>query len=355
MPSNRLKVLVVGAIGLLALVVIGLGVVLVTMRQPTKPAAGARVTVDVSDTACSPNELSVVAGTPDFSVRNTSNRAIEWEILDGVMVLAERENIAPGFTVEVTPRLAPGSYQMTCGLLDNPRGKLTVVAAEGSAGAIPAAPALADLVAPTAEYRVFAIKSADELTTATAALLTAVKAGDVAAARSSLGAATVSFGHLAPIVHLFQHDADSLATGPAALSTLGQWLAGTTTPDTLAGAAGAAARGAATLGGTVHATTASPREIVAGAGAVVADLAKTVDDPVAAAGRIAGVRKVVDLFRPLTLKADKALSGKLDGDLGAVETALAKPAPDMTALKPQLADLGADLTDLLSALGLNAA
>ncbi len=65
--------------------------------------------------------MRAAAGTPTFTIHNTSQQAIEWEILDGVMVVAERENIAPGFTVALTPRLDPGSYQMTCGLLSNPR------------------------------------------------------------------------------------------------------------------------------------------------------------------------------------------------------------------------------------------
>ena len=82
-------------------------------------------------------------------------------------------------------------------------------------------------------------------------------------------------------------------------------------------------------------------------------------DPADAGARIAGVRKVVDLCRPLTLKADKALSAKLDGDLQAVEANLGQPGapPDAASadkLKGGLADLGADLTDLQAALGLNA-
>ena len=165
MPVNRMRTLVLGAIGLLVVIVAGLGVVFVTMRQAPKPAGDA-VTIEISDTACTPNEANVAAGAPTFSIKNASNRAVEWEILNGVMVVAERENIAPGFTVALTPRLEPGTYEMTCGLLSNPRGKLTVVTADGLTTALPAAPKLADLVAPTAEYRVYAIQTADQLTTA---------------------------------------------------------------------------------------------------------------------------------------------------------------------------------------------
>jgi iron uptake system component EfeO len=230
-----------------------------------------------------------------------------------------------------------------------------VVTADGSTTALPSAPKLVDLVAPTAEYRVYAIKSADDLTTATAALKAAVGAGDLPAARTHAAAAEAAFAHIAPIVHLFQRDANPMSTGPAALPALSKTLAAPTADASLAGLADVAAKGAVDLGGTVHSTTAAPHEIVAGAGSVVAELAKGFDDPTLATARIAGVRKVVELFRPLTLRADKTLSAKLDSDLGAVETSLSQsPAPAAATLQPQLADLSADMTDLLSALGLNA-
>lgn len=354
MLSARLKLLILAVIGLLVVVVAVLAWVFVSGRSTPRSAAG-KVTVEISDTACTPDTLSVAAGTPTFSVKNTSNRPIEWEILDGVLVLAERENIAPGFTVELSPRLEPGTYQMTCGLLGNPRGTLTVVAADGSAAALPAAPKPVDLVAPTAEYRVYAIQSADALVAATAALQTAVKAGDLAAARARLGDAVAAFGRLAPVVHLFARDANPLTSGPTALPALGKALADAAPSASLAGLADVAARSAVDLAGTVHATTAAPREIVAGAGSVVAALAGDSGDPVQAAAQIAGVRKVVDLFRPLTLRADKLLSQKLDSDLAAVEATLGQsPAPAPTALQPHLADLHADLIALLAALGLNA-
>ncbi|MDA4832745.1 cupredoxin domain-containing protein, partial [Enterobacter hormaechei] len=86
-----------------------------------------------------------------FNIVNKSDRALEWEILDGVMVLEERENIVPGFTQTFTAKLNPGTYQITCGLLNNPRGTLTVTpSAEADAAA--ARPALVAFVGPLAEY-----------------------------------------------------------------------------------------------------------------------------------------------------------------------------------------------------------
>jgi iron uptake system EfeUOB component EfeO/EfeM len=351
MPSNRLKLLLAGAIGVLALVVVGLGVIYVTLRRPA--AAPNAVTIEVSDTACTPDSLSVAAGTPSFSIRNTSNRTIEWEILNGVMVVAERENIAPGFTVELTPRLAPGTYEMTCGLLSNPRGALIVTAADGSLDAAPKPPTQVDLVAPTAEYRVYAISTVNTLARATVALRDAVKGGSFEEARKQAAVATDALYGLAPVLHLFPQDTGPLTSGPAALPALGRSLAQTPPDPAVAGLADVAAKSASALGGSVVGTTASPHEIVAGAGSIVAALAKDFD-PTVASAQLAGVRKVVELFRPLTLRADKSLAAKIDGDLAALESKLGQSAaPTAQAIEPQLTDLSADMTDLLSALGLN--
>lgn len=70
--------------------------------------------------------VTVKAGKTQFIIQNHSQKALEWEILKGVMVVEERENIAPGFTQKLTANLQPGEYDMTCGLLTNPKGKLTV-------------------------------------------------------------------------------------------------------------------------------------------------------------------------------------------------------------------------------------
>ena len=53
------------------------------------------VTIDRARPA-SPTSSPCPAGRRTFRIVNPSDRPLEWEILDGVMVVAERENIAPG-------------------------------------------------------------------------------------------------------------------------------------------------------------------------------------------------------------------------------------------------------------------
>ena len=97
-----------------------------TARRSDSGKADSAVTVTVTGRTCEPNDLTVPAGRNTFGIVNASDRAVEWEILDGVMVVEERENIAPGFSQTLTAKLAPGHYAITCGLLSNPRGALHV-------------------------------------------------------------------------------------------------------------------------------------------------------------------------------------------------------------------------------------
>jgi iron uptake system EfeUOB component EfeO/EfeM len=69
--------------------------------QQGKPASAARaapaipiVNVGVTDEACEPMQLTVKRGKTQFLIKNNSARAVEWEILKGVYVVEERENIA---------------------------------------------------------------------------------------------------------------------------------------------------------------------------------------------------------------------------------------------------------------------
>ena len=109
-------------------------------EQPAAPASGASAAsgaaatanadgsfnIAVNDHACDPMELTVPSGQVVFNIKNNSTRKLEWEILKGVMVVDERENIAPSLSDKMTVTLLPGEYEMTCGLLNNPRGKLVV-------------------------------------------------------------------------------------------------------------------------------------------------------------------------------------------------------------------------------------
>ena len=141
-----------------------------------------QVKVTVNDKQCEPMTLTVNSGKTQFIIQNHSQKALEWEILKGVLVVEERENIAPGFSQKMTANLQPGEYEMTCGLLTNPKGKL-IVKGEATADAAKGAAVLSLGDAITA-YKAYVTKETAELATATKAFTDAVKAGDIEKASS---------------------------------------------------------------------------------------------------------------------------------------------------------------------------
>ncbi len=332
----------------------------VAKHGASAPAAGQGVTVTIRDGVCDPAQLSVPAGRTVFTIVNQSARVVEWEILDGVMVLEERENIAPGFSQSLTAKLSPGSYQITCGLLSNPHGILTVTPSAESAQEA-SKPPLASFVGPLAEYRVYSVLESDSLVASTQALLQAVQAGNLAQARSLYAPAHQAYEHIAPAAAMFadldtrinaraeyfeKREADAAFAGfqrvayalfqqnslngqaavatqlLADVQTLQQRLRGLQLqPERLAGAA---TRAVQKLSGANPATNAFE------------------DLP----SQLQGVQKIVEVLRPLLVKAKPDVLAAIDADFAT----LAKVSPADTAAPLQA--LAKHIAQINPALGL---
>lgn len=156
--------------------------------------------VTITATACEPMEITVPGGRRRFEIVNASDRPIEWEILDGVMVLAERENIAPGFRQTLEAQLQPGEYQMACGLLSNPRGLLKVTPSDEAAAAASEV-TLRKFLGPLSEYRVYLVMQGNAAVTAAQALRDAIAAGDLAAAQAAWEAARLPYRRVEPLAN----------------------------------------------------------------------------------------------------------------------------------------------------------
>lgn len=154
--------------------------------------------VTITATACEPMEITVPGGRRSFEIVNASDRPIEWEILDGVLVLAERENIAPGFRQTLVAQLAPGTYAMACGLLSNPRGVLIVTPSDEAAAAASEV-TLRKFLGPLSEYRVYLVLQANAALKGAKALRAAVEAGDVGAAQAAWEAARAPWRRIEPL------------------------------------------------------------------------------------------------------------------------------------------------------------
>lgn len=170
-------------------------------RAPTAQEAHA-ITVTIRDDRCEPNDMAVPAGRTTFIIHNASQRVLEWEILDGVMVVEERENIAPGFSQTLTAKLRPGRFDITCGLLSNPRGTLTVTRSAAT-DAEAARPSLIAYVGPLAEYRVTLLTQARALQKSLAALDDAITTGDMTLARAAYLQAHLAYARIEPMSDLF--------------------------------------------------------------------------------------------------------------------------------------------------------
>jgi iron uptake system component EfeO len=95
------------------------------------------VRITVTQSGCEPAAVTVPSGPASFEITNASNRAVEWEILSGVRVVAERENILPGFKQVLSVRLEAGRYELTCGADANPHGVLTVTETGAATEVVP--------------------------------------------------------------------------------------------------------------------------------------------------------------------------------------------------------------------------
>jgi len=171
------------------------------------------VTVTIEDKVCKPNEITVPAGRTTFRIVNNSDRALEWEILDGIMVVEERENIAPGFAQTMRVKLRPGDYDITCGLLSNPRGKLHVTpSADSEAEA--ARPSAVNFLGALAEYRFYMVSQTSQLQDATEQLVAAIKAGNLKEAQALYAPAHQFYKRIEPMAEMFA-DLDQRINGRA--------------------------------------------------------------------------------------------------------------------------------------------
>jgi iron uptake system component EfeO len=307
----------------------------------TAAAAVAPVAMTVTASACEPNDLNVVSGQVTFAIHNASSRPLEWEILDGVMVVYERENIAPGLIQTLTTRLAPGDYAITCGLLGNPKGSLHVAALAGADGK----PSQADLIGPLAEYRVYASYEIDALVDDTRRLADALKSGDLNLARASFSATHAHYARIAPIAVFFPDLDGAVDTSagdrdaqpdPASIGFHQlEWdLFAEARPRDCRPLVDKLAADVVALQARFESASLTPAPTIAGAaeamGAITLEGIGDVVGPHAGAGlsdleaNVEGVRKIVDLFRPLIEKTDRPLVRALADDFTTLDTTLAK-------------------------------
>jgi len=327
-------------------------------RQAPPKGADNAVTVTIQGNVCQPNEITVPAGRTTFTIVNQSKRALEWEILDGVMVVEERENIAPGFSQTMTVKLPPGEFDITCGLLSNPRGKLRVRPSAAS-DAEAARPSLVNYVGALAEYKVFLVLESGTLEDATTALVEAINAGDLKQAQALYAPAHQAYKRIEPMGELFadldarinpraeyleKREADPAFTG---FHRIEYALFDRQSTQGLAPVAAQLQTDIQTLKDRVRALNVPPERLAGSA----AKLLQRVADNLPAGGEdryghgelsnlqgtLDGTHKIADLLSPLLAKAAPDLKKRIDERFAAFGAAL-DPFRDGEGFKPTALD-----------------
>jgi len=355
-----------------------------TPDASAQATAAVPIAVTVTDKGCDPMLLEVSEGRTTFQIRNASRRALEWEILDGVMVVDERENIIPGFVQTMTTKLGPGEYAMTCGLRSNPKGVLKVAAT----GAPPNEPTAMELVGPIAEYKVYVTKEVDALITATRAFAAAVKAGKLADAQRLYAPARRHYERIEPIAELFsdldgsidaraddfeKKEQDATWTGFHRIEKA-LWVDKSTKG--MAPIADGLVKDTEDLRKKISTLTIAPKDMVGGAGDLIEEVAsKKISGEEDRYSRtdlwdfqanVDGSQKIFELLRPLLLRRDKALVARVTENFGKVDATLAKykqrdgfesydklSEADRNALKAAITVLAEDLAKLRGTLGVD--
>lgn len=343
------------------------------------------VLISVTDKGCEPASVAVAAGKTTFRIKNDSRRALEWEILKGVMVVDERENILPGFVQSLTTTLDPGEYEMTCGLLSNPKGVLKIAAAEVAAA--PAKPSAMDLVGPLAQYKVYVTGEINTLVDETRLLVDAVKAGRLADAQKAYAPAHVHYERIEPIAELFndldgsmdsrEDDFDKKAEDPkfTGFHRIEKGLFADKSVAGLNETADKLMADALDLQKRVADLAIAPKNMVGGAADLIEEVASkkisgeedrySRTDLWDFQGNLDGAQKIVTLLNPLVQKQNAALGARLSANFQKVDALLAKyktgqggfesyeklTEKDRTALKAPITALAEDLATLKGVLG----
>lgn len=347
-PSRLMLLAVAGA----AVLALGASGLFYYASQTAKSVSGNVYKITVGDKVCEPNDLTVPAGRTTLEIYNASNRTLEWEILDGVMVVEERENITPGLRSTMAARLKPGRYQITCGLLSNPRGTLTVTASAESEAERRKPPVKA-FVGPLSEYRVFLMMQSSALTKTVGQLAEAIRAGDIDTARQQYFAARLPYrrldmitGRFSDLKNAIDPVADYLAereNDPAFIGfhRIEYGLFAKETLDGLSPVADRLVADVATLNGRIRALRLAPEDLGAGVERQARFLADgqirkgenryAGSDLVEFAASLEGIEKGIDLLMPL-----------LDGAAPDVVKAVGQARADVHAAFDSLKQGGAD-------------
>ncbi|MCG7611245.1 MULTISPECIES: iron uptake system protein EfeO [Mycobacterium] len=165
------------------------------------------ITVDASDTECKLSGTTATTGPSTFEVTNNGNKVTEFYVYgEGERVMGEVENISPGLKRQLIVQLTqPGTYRTSCrpGMVgEGIRGDFVVTGEAVQVDTEGKFKEAAD------SYKRYVLSQVDALAPSTEAFVAAVKAKDVAKAKSLYPTTRTYYERIEPVAEAFPNDLD---------------------------------------------------------------------------------------------------------------------------------------------------
>ena len=294
--------------------------------------------VTSTDGACDVGTTQLKAGTHHFRVANKGTKVTEFYVYGaGDKIVAEVENIAPGLSRDLLAELPAGQYQAVCkpGMTgDGIRQKLTVTGTSGGAQD-------ASLDRAGADYQAYVQSETAPFLEQTTAFVAAVKAGDIAGAKTLYPATRLHWERIEPVAETFG-DLDPLIDAREGDQEPGQdftgfhrieqalWQAGDVSD--MGPYADRLLTDVQKIVQRANEVTLQPLQLANGAKALLDEIATgkitgeeerySHTDLWDFAGNLEGSKKAVDTLRPFLLKFDAALLAEIDQRFAAAQAEL---------------------------------
>jgi iron uptake system component EfeO len=309
-----------------------------TAAAPAPAEPTTTVKIALSDAGCQPTPDTVPGGPVTFAVTNAGSAAVtEAELQKDGKILGEKENVTAGIDGTFALRLDSGTYSMYCPGATKDTWSFTV------SGAAPTAAADTSLTDATSKYHDYVVTEVDTLTTTTKAFTDAVRAGDIAKAKTLFAPARVHYEDIEPVAESFgdlDPDIDARiddVPDPTKWTGFHRIEKALWTDNSLAGMTPMADKldaDVATLKSKVATNTYQPAELANGASDLLTEVSTTKvtgeedryshTDLWDFAANIAGAREAFELLKPALAVKDPDLAQQLDARFTDVTAGLAK-------------------------------
>ena len=177
--------------------------------QPNDPSGGAgdgAISVTSTDDECKVSATEAPSGTLRFDVKNEGSKVTEFYLLgeDGLRIVGEVENIAPGLNRTLTVSAPQGTYSTACkpGMVgDGIRHEFTVTAGDGASPADAEDGQLKEQA--TTQYASYVKDQSEQLLSGTEEFARAYRAGDDARARELYAPVRMHWERIEPVAESF--------------------------------------------------------------------------------------------------------------------------------------------------------